>query len=219
MMVDIPDDTVAQILDQYHSLVRYIADRACYSSSVLDINDLYQVGEIAVLRAVKAYDPSSGKNIKSFVASAIRNAIFNEAARFLGVMTVDFRTTNQASYAAKMHEKGKSDQEIAAALTDKYGRNFDVDHARDLRIIYGRRQYTQVQEDLMIDDIENDVSIKDLLESVVKDKDDRVILDRRLLGGCSVEQVAAILHISKKAVAKKEACLKTRIKRALEDAA
>jgi RNA polymerase sigma factor (sigma-70 family) len=174
---------------------------------------------MAVLRAVKAYDPSSGRNIKSFVANSIRNAIFNEAARFLGVLTVDFRTTNQASFAAKMHEKGKSDQEIAKALTEKYGRNFDVDHARDLRITYSRRQYTQVQEDITIEGIENDVSIKDLLDSVVKDNDDRVILDRRILGGCSVEQTAAILHISKKAVSKKEACLKTRIKRALEDAA
>lgn len=219
MMVDVPDDAVAQILDQYHPLVRYIAKRACHSSSALDINDLYQVGDMAVLRAVKAYDPSSGRSIKSFVANSIRNAIFNEAARFLGVLTVDFRTTNQASFAAKMHEKGKSDQEIARALTDKYGRNFDVDHARDLRITYSRRQYTQVQEDITIDGIENDVSIKDLLDSVVKDNEDRVILDRRILGGCSVEQIAAILHISKKAVSKKEVCLKMRIKRALEDAA
>lgn len=219
MMVDVPDDAVAQVLDQYHPLVRYIAKRACHSSSALDINDLYQVGDMAVLRAVKAYDPSSGRSIKSFVANSIRNAIFNEAARFLGVLTVDFRTTNQASFAAKMHEKGKSDQEIAKALTEKYGRNFDVDHARDLRITYSRRQYTQVQEDITIEGIENDVSIKDLLDSVVKDNEDRVILDRRILGGCSVEQIAAILHISKKAVSKKEVCLKMRIKRALEDAA
>ena len=213
------DDATIQILEQYHPLVRYIARRACYSSSTLDINDLYQVGDMAVLRAVKAYDPSSGRNIKSFVSNSIRNAIFNEAARFLGVLTVDFRTTNQAAYAAKMHEKGKTDQEIAEALTDKYGRKFDVDHARDLRITYSRRHYSQVQDTVPVNDVENDISIKDLLDSVVKDHEDRIILDKRILGGCSVEQVATLLDISKKAVSKKEACLKTRIKRALEDAA
>jgi RNA polymerase sigma factor (sigma-70 family) len=219
MMVDVPDDAVAQVLEQYHPFVRHIAKRACHSSSALDINDLYQVGDMAVLRAVRAYDPSSGRNIKSFVTNSIRNAIFNEAARFLGVLTVDFRTTNLASMASKMHEKGKSDEEIATALTEKYGRNFDAAHARDLRITYNRRHYSQVQEDLAMEGIENDLSIKDLLDSVVKDEADRIILDRRIFGGCSIEQIVAILHISRKAVSKKEACLKTRIKRALEDAA
>lgn len=219
MMVDVPDDAVAQILEQYHPFVRYIAKRAFHSSSALDINDLYQVGDMAVLRAVKAYDPSSGSNIKSFVTNSIRHAIFNEAARFLGVLTVDFRTTGLASMASKMHEKGQSDEEIAAALTEKYGRNFDADHARDLRITYSRRHYTQVQEDITVEGIENDLSIKDLLDSVVKDATDRVILDKRILGGCSVEYIVATLHISRKAVSKRETCLKARIKRALEDAA
>lgn len=216
-MTDIPDDVVMQILDQYHPLVRYIAKRACHSSSAIDINDLYQVGDMAVLRAIKAYDPSSGSNIKSFVSNSIRNAVFNEAARFLGVLTVDFRTTSQASYAAKMHENGKSDKEISDALTEKYGRKFDIEHARDLRMTYNRRQYTQIQEDVTIDDIENDVCIKDLLDSVVKDDTDRAILDYKILGGCSVEHMAQMLNISKKAVSKKEMCLKNRIMRSLEN--
>lgn len=219
MMVDVPDDTIARLLDQYHPLVRHIAKRACYSSSTIDLNDLHQVGNMAVLRAIKAYDPSSGRNIKSFVANSIRNAIFNEAARFLGVLTVDVRTTAQASYAAKLHEKGKSDVEIAKILTEKYGRNFDVDHARDLRIVYNRRDYSQVQEDVCVDSIENDVAIQDLLESVIKDDIDRSILNNRILGTSSVEDLAAEFATSKKAIYEREACLKKRIKRAIEDAA
>jgi len=218
MMVDVPDDVVSQILDQYHPLVCHIAKRACHSSATLDMSDLCQVGDMAVLRAVKSYDPASGCNIKSFVASSVRNAIFNEAARFLGVMTVDFRTTNQASYAAKMSEKGKSDQEIAEALTKKYGRNFDANHARDLRITYSRRQYTPVQEDVTVD-IENDVSIKDLLDSVVKDELDRTILEKRIFGSVTVAQLAIDLNTSKKVVYEREASLKSRIKRAIEETA
>lgn len=217
-MVDMSDDAIIQILDQYHGLVRYITKRAYHSSSVLDENDLCQVGDMAVLRAVKAYDPSSGSNIKSFVTNSIRNAIFNEAARFLGVLTVDCLTTNQASFAAKMCEKGKSDQEIANALTEKYNRNFDVNHARDLRIIYNRRQYMQVQDDFTIDGIENDISMHDILDGVVKDDIDRIILNLRILGKNSIAQTAIVLKISGKAVSKREACLKDRIKHALEDA-
>lgn len=213
------DEAVAQVLEQYHPFVRYIAKRACHSSAVLDMADLCQVGDMAVLRAVKAYDPSSGRNIKSFVTSSIRNAVFNEAARFLGVLTVDFRTTNLASLAYKLSKKGMSDSDIAVVLTDKYGRNFDADHARDLRIIYSRRNYQAIESNVTVDEIENDVTIKDLLESVVRDETDRLILNRRILGDCSIEQMAAILHISRKAFSKKETCLKNRIKRALEDAA
>lgn len=212
------DEAVAAILNQYHPLVRHIASKAFHSSSTLDIEDLYQVGDMAVLRAVKAYDPTYGSNIKSFVANAIRNAIFNEAAHFLGVLTVDFRTTNQASYAAKLHESGRSDEEIAVALTEKHGRKFDVDHARDLRMIYMRREYSCVNEDLLVDDMDNDITIKDLLDSVIKNKTDRVIVDNRILGSSTVEQVAAILNTSKKDVYEKEAALKLRIKRAIEDA-
>lgn len=219
MMVDTPDDAIVKILDQYHPLVRHIAKRACHSSATLDVQDLCQVGDMAVLRAVEAYDPSSGSSIKSFISSAVRNAIFNEAARFLGVMTVDFRTTNQASYAIKLAEKGKTDAEIAEALTEKYGRKFDAQHARDLRITYSRRSYTTIQEDLAIEDIENDMSIKDLLDSVVKDNVDRAILDKRILGSVAVAEVAYELNISKKAVYEREASLKTRIKRAIEEAA
>lgn len=218
-MVEVSDDMAVQVLDQYHSLVRHIAKRAHYSSSTLDIEDLYQVGDMAVLRAVRAYDPSSGSNIKSFVANSIRNAIFNEAARFLGVLTVDFRITNQASYAAKLYEEGKSDHEIAAALAEKHGRQFDIDHARDLRLAYSRRQYTQTQDDIVIDNIENDLTIRDLLEGVVKDDMDRAILDKRILGTDSAAQVAECLNTSKKIIYEREASLKNRIKRAIEDAA
>jgi len=218
MMVDVPDDVITQILNQYHPLVRHIAKRACFSSSTIDIQDLYQVGDMAVLRAIKAYDPSSGKSIKSFVANSIRNAIFNESARFLGAITVDFRTTTQASYASKMHEKGKSDAEIAEILTKKYNRNFDVEHVRDLRITYSRRHYNPIQDDLAVHDVENDITIKDLLESVIKDNLDRIIIENRILGLASIENLSIEFSISKKALYEREANLKQRIKRAIEDA-
>lgn len=217
MMVDASDDIIANILDQYHPLVRHIAKRACHSSATLDIQDLCQVGDMAVLRAVQAYDPSSGSSLKSFVSSAVRNAIFNESGRFLGVMTVDFKVTNQASYAIKLHDSGKSDTEIADAMTDKYGRNFDAQHVRDLRITYSRRNYTSVHDDMIVQ-VENDISINDLLDGVIKDDMDRTILDQRILGSVAVAEVALELNVSKKAVYEREASLKARIKRAIEEA-
>lgn len=212
------DDIVLSILDQYHPLVRYIAKCAYHSSATLDIEDLYQVGDMAVLRAVKSYDPSLGSNIKSFVSDSVRNAVFKEAARFLGALTVDARTTNQASYVVKLHEKGKSDKEIADILTEKYNRKFDIDHVRDLRITYSRRQYVSIEDNITT---ENDVTINmidDLLESVIKDNIDRIILAKRILGTSSVKQVAEYLKTTSKIIYEREADLKNRIKRAIEGA-
>lgn len=220
MMVDASDEMLSQILDQYHSLVKHIANTACYSSASIDINDLYQVGDMAVLRAVKAYDPSSGKSIKSFVANSIRNAIFNEAAKFLGVFTVDIRTTNQASHACKMHENGKTDDEIADTLTKRHGRTFDVDHVKALRISYSRRQYSTIENSQVIDNsIETDYAIQDIFASIVKDDVDKQILEQRLLGSASIEDVAKTLDMSKKSVYERESLLKHRIKRAIEERA
>lgn len=219
MMVDVPDEAVAEILGQYHSLVCSIAKGAYRSSSTLDLQDLYQVGDMAVLRAVRAYDPSSGKNIRSFVAGSVRNAIFNEAARFIGVLTVDFRTTAQASQAAKMHEKGKSDHEIAQFMSEKYGRKFDVDHVRDLRLTYELRRYNCAVNEATVLDDDTQFAIDDVLEVAVKDDLDRLLVEDRILGTVSVEELSAKIGISKKTIYERELALKNRIKRAIEDAA
>jgi RNA polymerase sigma factor (sigma-70 family) len=218
-MNDLSDEALTYVLEQYHPLVKHIAKQACYSSHALDINDLYQIGDIAVLRAIKAYDPSSGKNIKSFVANSVRNAIFNEAARFLGIITVDFRTTNQASLVNKLSNGGKTDDEIAIILTEKYGRNFDKDHVRDLRVVYTRRNFDTIQEDLPTKEefSEQDTTIHDILESVIKDDIDRMILERRILASASADEIASALKITKKAMYEREILLKNRIKRAIEE--
>lgn len=211
MMVD-------EILDQYHSLVKYIAKKAHYSSNTIDFDDLCQVGNIAVLRAVKAYDPSCGSGLKTFITKAVRNAIFNEAARFLGIITVNFSTTHQASLAFKLSKEGYNDTHIAEVLSKKYSRHFDADHVRDLRLVYDRKQYTPIQDDTIIDDIENDLTIKDLLDTIIgTNMSDRLILNERILSSNPVEDVAKFLQISKKAVYEREAALKEKIKRAIQE--
>src|SRR5690606_23814772 len=114
-MIDDEQDT-EEILNTYAPLVRRIAKSACYSSAAIDLTDLCQVGEIAVLRAIKAYDPSSGTNIRSFVAKIVRQDIYNEAARFLGVFTVDHRVTSLAAKVNQLSLAGHTDDHIAEVL-------------------------------------------------------------------------------------------------------
>lgn len=91
------DQDVIAILNEYHYIVKSIVRLTCHSSAAIDVHDLYQIGDLAILEAVKSYDPSCGTTIKSFVGTVVRNAIFHEAGRFLGVFTVDHRVTSLAA--------------------------------------------------------------------------------------------------------------------------
>ena len=208
---------VNEILDEYAPLVRRIARSACHSSATIDLADLCQVGEIAVLRAIKAYDPSSGTNIRSFVSKVVRQDIYNEAARFLGVFTVDHRVTGFAAKVSKLAAKGNTDQQIANILNQTSNRVFDADHVRDLRIAYTRRQQATVNEDETLDrEYADECTIKDILESVVQNDLDRFILSMRILGSEPADEVARKLSISRRRVYLIETELKHRIRQAIE---
>ena len=209
-------DNVHEILDSYTPLVKRIARSACYSSAAIDINDLFQVGEIAVLRAIKAYDPSCGTNIRSFVTRIVKQDIYNEAARFLGVFTVDHRVTSLAAKVNRLTEKGHSDNEIVSELNKNSSRNFDVEHVRDLRIAYNRRQHTVISEEDVLDEHDNETSIGNILDSVTQNDQERLILQHRLLGDLSVREMAGMLSISQRKVYAIESLLKSRIRIAIE---
>lgn len=217
-MAETPEE-INSLLDEYVPIVRRIARSAYFCSSAIDIADLYQVGEIAVLRAIKAYDPSCGTNIKSFVARCVKQDVYNEAARFLGVFTVDHRTTGLAAKVHKLHASGNSDQEIANILNKSGSRNFDSDHVRDLRIAYNRRQQTILEDNILQEDLPEETSIKELLDSAVHDDTERAILEHRILGNKSVKEVSDILNIPQRKIYSMEHCLRNRIRNAIEDAA
>jgi RNA polymerase sigma factor (sigma-70 family) len=216
-MVDIPDAEVIALLNEYGPIVRRIARSACYSSSTIDYDDLCQVGDIAILRAVKSYNPTYGTSIKSFVQHIIRQDIYNEAARFLGVLTVDHRVTSLAAKANQLHAKGKTDEEIAEILTESGHRNFDADHVTDLRMAYTCRQFADLPSDNTLDDDTTEEStIQELLDQVVRDGDERFILQQRFIGDATVKDVAHWLGLSEGQVYKIENDLKDRIRKAIE---
>ncbi|MCV0439764.1 MAG: sigma-70 family RNA polymerase sigma factor [Hydrogenophaga sp.] len=216
MMVDVPDAEAIELLNEYGPIVRRIARSACYSSATIDFADLCQVGDVAVLRAIKSYNPTYGTTIKSYVARIVRQDIYNEAARFLGVFTVDHRVTSLAAKVSKLHAKGKTDEQIAETLTTS-NRKFDAEHVRDLRITYSRRQHSDLQPDDAADEgIAEESTIQEILRGVVQNDTDVAILEQRLMGDASVKEVAADLKLSQRRVYELENDLKDRIRKAIE---
>jgi RNA polymerase sigma factor (sigma-70 family) len=214
MMTDFTEQEVVEILNQYSSLVDRIAKNTFKSSPAIDYADLCQVGELAVLRAVKTYDPSCGANIKSYVYNVVRRDIYNEAARFLGVFTVDHKVTEIAAKANRLFEKGKSDAEIAEILSNQIkSRNFDESHIRDMRMAYTRRAAYIISDDE--GDSAEEESIEDLLSSIPSNNVEKFILNERIMGLLSADAASEALGVSLNKIYKIERILKQRIERAI----
>lgn len=218
MTKEYSDQETIDLLNQYSNVVRHVARSAYYSSAAIDLNDLYQVGELAVLQAVKSYDPSCGTSIKSFVSRVVRNAVFREAARFLGVFTVDHRVTNLATEANKLHNDGRADEEIAVILSDRKNRSLDAEHVRDLRIAYGRRQHSDINNDSLEECLAEESTILELVHSVAESELDHTLIDDRILGDMSIKELSRRLSMSQKRLYVLENILKDKIKQAIKDA-
>lgn len=215
-MVDTPEEEIVFILQDYGGLIKKIAISAVKSSSVISEDDLFQVGVLAALNAIRVYDPSYGTNIKAYVGQAVRRAIYNEAASFLGVFTVDRRVTEIAARVNRMVNQGKTDQEIAEKLTESLKRNFDVDHIRDLRMAYaGRNLASNIHE---TDLIETEVrSIESLLEDIPSSPEEHTVLRDKILGDKNVATISSLLNISRKKVYEIERELTAKIKKKIKE--
>lgn len=217
-MVETSDSDIIALLNEYGPIVKHIAKSACYSSATIDFSDLCQVGDLAVLQAIKTYNPSSGTTIKSYVSRIVRNEIYREAARFLGVFTVDFRITPLAAKVHKLHIKGHTDSEIAGMLKGVNNCHLDIENVRDLRITYSRKDQELIEdENFSIKDTNlEERSIHDLLSEIISGNVEKTILENRILGTISVQQTADSLNITKNKVYEIENILKERIKRMIE---
>ena len=170
------------VLDSYRPLIENIISSTVTSSAVLDHSDLLQIGNIAALNAIKKYDPSYGCNIRSFVRRAVKNSIYNEAARFIGVFTVDHRVT---ALASKQYKLG---------LKNDIYHNFDV-----------------LTEDYSVDNDVSFGSIDDILERVIVNVLDRDIIYGHILGDKNIKFLCRKYKMSKTSMYRKIEEVKQRI--------
>jgi DNA-directed RNA polymerase specialized sigma subunit len=181
------------------------------SSTVVGKEDLYRVGEMAALEALRIYDASSGASRRSFVSKLVRQEMFREAARFCGVFTVDPRTTKMAARANKLHSENWPDKKIAKELSTA-SRTLDASHIKDLRIAY---TYSAVAIFEECGSITRDIDVDVFLESVPMSNEERSICNDRILNNKNAKDVALDLNISISHLYNAEYALKERIKRAV----
>lgn len=209
VMQPIEDDNLIQLLNQYSGFVKTIANNAVKSSGVISREDLYQVGEMAVLRAAKSYDPACGSNIKSYIYSCVRRAIYNEAARFLGVFTVDHKVTELGAKITKLADSGLTYEEIA----NKLGKA--AESVKELHLAYSRRHTVSLEFEIEVE--ADEPSVEEFLTLIRMTDNEKVILYDRILGDYSVQDVADKLSLSVKRVYSLESALRARIEHAIQN--
>lgn len=203
------EEELLRTLNEYRGFVRKIAFTAITSSSTIDVEDLCQVGELAVLRAVRTYDPACGRNIKSYICSCIRQDIYNEAARFLGIFTVDHKVTEAGARITKLYAEGKTYSEITDILNQRYpGSNWTEERVFDTKLAYSRRSSVSIEHE---PEVSEEAHLKEFLLSLVHNDTEKFILLNRILGNYSVEAAAVDLQKSIRDVYAIESALKQRI--------
>lgn len=136
----------AQILRNFKPLIDQIVRTAFSNSSVVDKDDLTQAASFAAVKAVKRHDASAGSTLRSYVASAIRRAVYAEASRFSGPFTLGRGVLSQAAKANKMQQAGKSELEIASLM------GLELIEVSDLLSLYSIRTVSldSAREELLV---------------------------------------------------------------------
>lgn len=105
-----------KIYQQHRGLIRSMINSIVVNNtSVVDTQDLQQVGAIAVIVALRSYDPSLG-SLPSYIRTCIFNALLEQANSFNGVFTVDEKVRRKANMIVKLRVQGLSDGDIMTRL-------------------------------------------------------------------------------------------------------
>jgi len=110
------EESADKVYAQHRGLIRSLINSIVVNNpSVVDAQDLQQAGALALIIALRSYDPSLG-SFQSYIRKCIRNALLEQANSFTSVFTVDEKVRRQANAIIKMRVEGLSDDTIMTRL-------------------------------------------------------------------------------------------------------
>jgi RNA polymerase sigma factor (sigma-70 family) len=110
------EESSDKVYAQYRGLIRSLINSIVVNNpSIVDNQDLQQAGAMALIVALRSYDPSLG-SFQSYIRKCIRNALLEQANSFNSVFTVDEKVRRQANAIVKMRAEGLSDDTIMTRL-------------------------------------------------------------------------------------------------------
>jgi len=119
------EESTENVYARYKVLIRSMINSIVVNNkSVISTEDLQQAGALALIVALRSYDPSLG-SFQSYLRICIRNALLKQANSFSGVFTVGEKNRRYANQIAKMRRAGVSDNDIMIRLGIKTPATFN----------------------------------------------------------------------------------------------
>ncbi len=110
------DESPEKIYAKHRGLIRSLINSIVVNNpAVVDTQDLQQAGALALIIALRSYDPSLG-SFPSYIRKRVRNALIEQANSFSNVFTVDEKVRRQANSLRKLRSNGMGDEEIMTKL-------------------------------------------------------------------------------------------------------
>jgi RNA polymerase sigma factor (sigma-70 family) len=163
--------------------------------SVVSIADLQQVGAMALIVAIKSYDPSLG-SLGGYIRKCIRNALLTEANTFTGVFTVDEKTRRQANQASKLIEQGLDNQTIMNQLGIKTISTLDA-----LLRLTSNHTMPIDQIEVLAPSSMDEQTIISMLDDVGFSKQERQLVDL-MMNSRSVDEIENVTGMNKGEIAR-----------------
>jgi RNA polymerase sigma-B factor len=174
------EETSARIRDElvrlYMPLVRREARR--YRNRGEPMDDLYQVGMLGLMKAIKGFDPSYGKPFVAYLLPMVT-----------GELKRHFRDTTWAVRVPRVHQERRSElNRVIAEFTQKHGRTpttreiadaLEMDLESAIELIDASSAYSALSLDTPFGDTEDESALGDTLG--VADGDLETVVDKTSL--------------------------------------
>jgi RNA polymerase sigma factor (sigma-70 family) len=110
------EESADKVYTQHKGLIRALVHSIVVNNpAVVSTEDLQQAGALALMIALKSYNPSLG-SFQSYIRRCIRHALLEQANTFNGVFTVDEKIRRQANAVVRLRKEGLSDDAIMDRL-------------------------------------------------------------------------------------------------------
>lgn len=230
---DPSEDKRNQIVEYYLPIVKIIIKR--YLGKGVDEDDLYQVGAMAMVRAVERFDSDLGYDFKSFATPTIIGEIkryfrdkgwavhipsrIKDLAIRIDSEREDFHLRNgrQPTVSDLAENLSATEEEILSAMESRQNyRAYSLDQAMENQSADGDsssapiEKYTGTNEDGY-----GEIESVEFIQSLMKKLPDReqLILKDKLLGGKTQREMAEILGVSQMTISRLESDIREKFKK------
>ena len=167
------DSARDELLLSYGKLVRTIARSIEISNLSLDYDDLFQVGNIGLLRAIGGYNENSGTSFKTYASRCIKNAIIDELRKKspLTIEPLGENDNNDLFVSPSEPEKDYIDKESASTLFESIHDALTDAEFEILRFYLDGRSYAEISNELGLEKkkVDNTLySIKKKIKNLTK---------------------------------------------------